>query len=68
MADQNTSKKPMPITNVKAVRDYFEADGGRKVNMAELKALSKEDRIELGALAAIELGTTIAPTTAMKKG
>ena len=38
------------IGNVKAIKKFFESDGGRTVKMAEMKALSTEDRVELGAL------------------
>lgn len=40
-------------TNSKAIREYFDAP------LSEIKDLSKEDRAELGALAAEELGKTI---------
>ena len=36
------------LTNVAAIKAVFEADGGRKVTMDEMKALSIEDRQELG--------------------
>ena len=41
--------------NVKAIKFFFEQDGGRTVTMAEMKALSTEDRVELGALCRDEL-------------
>lgn len=37
-------------SNVKGIKTFFEADGGRKVEMSELKALTREDREELGRL------------------
>lgn len=52
------------MTNMKAIRTFFEADGGRKLTMDELKALPKEDRAELGALAAEKLGVKIAESPA----
>jgi hypothetical protein len=40
-----------PITsNVTLIKKYFEL-GGRKVEMSEMKALTAEDREELGKLA-----------------
>lgn len=47
------------LPNLVAIKRYFEQDGGHKFNMAELKALSKEEKEELGALCAIELGVEI---------
>lgn len=44
------------IGRVKAIKDFFEADGGRKVTTAELKELSNADRQELAELCAVELG------------
>jgi hypothetical protein len=45
------------VKTVQALKAYFEAEPhGRKIDMTELKALSKEDRHELAALACIELG------------
>lgn len=41
--------------NVKAIKIYFEQGGGRTVTMAEMKALSTEERVELGALCRDEL-------------
>lgn len=38
------------ISNVTLIKKYFEM-GGRKVEMAEMKALTAEDREELGKLA-----------------
>jgi uncharacterized protein with von Willebrand factor type A (vWA) domain len=38
--------------NVKDIKIFFESNGGRKVTMDEFKALSKEQRDELGKLAA----------------
>lgn len=43
------------MSNVSAIKRFFELDGGRQVTMAEMKALTKEDREELGELARIEL-------------
>lgn len=42
---------------IAAIKRYFEADpNGRPVSMDELKALSKEERQELGRWACAELG------------
>jgi hypothetical protein len=38
------------ISNLAAIRTYFQKDGGRKVEMAELKALTPNERDELGKL------------------
>lgn len=47
------------MTKFKAIKTFFEADGGRRVGMDELKALSEKDRQELGELAAKELGVEL---------
>jgi len=44
------------MSRIKAIKTFFEMDGGRKVSMAELKKLSSGDKDELGMLACIELG------------
>jgi hypothetical protein len=45
------------MTSVKAIKTYFESGPhGRKVTMDELRALSADDRHELGRLACVELG------------
>jgi len=41
---------------IEVIKTFFEKDGGRKVQMAELKALSQDEREELASLAAKELG------------
>ncbi len=51
---------PETLNNVQAIRMYFAKDGGREVTLAEMKELTREDRAELGALAAKELGVEIA--------
>jgi len=43
------------LNNVQAIREYFALNGGREVTLQELKALTAEDRAELGELARIEL-------------
>ena len=44
------------ISNVAVIREYFTSDKwGRKVEGAELKALSTEEREELGTLCRAEL-------------
>jgi hypothetical protein len=45
--EENMKKE---ISNLAAIRTYFQKDGGRKVEMAELKALTPEERDELGKL------------------
>jgi hypothetical protein len=51
--------------NITLIKEYFErADaqaptGGRKCEIPEMKALSAEDRVELGRLAAAELGEEV---------
>ncbi|MDD5510870.1 MAG: hypothetical protein PHI12_08670 [Dehalococcoidales bacterium] len=52
----------MAITSITAIKSYFEADGGRKVTLEEVKNLSKVERDELAQLAAKELGEEIAPS------
>lgn len=53
------------MTNVAAIKQYMTRkdnitpEGGRDVNMAEFRALTNDDRVELGALAAKEMGETI---------
>ena len=47
------------MTRIKAIRTFFEADGGRKLAMSELKELTADDRKELGELAAKELGVEL---------
>lgn len=41
----------VPLSNVTLIKKFFEMDGGRKVEMSEMKALTPEDRQELGLLA-----------------
>ncbi|GEM_PF-5334260 len=41
--------------NAVAIKKFFEANGGRKVSLEELKSLTDAERKELGELAAIEL-------------
>jgi hypothetical protein len=53
------------MSKVKAIRDFFQREdeiapeGGRKVNLQELKELSDEDKDELGTLCAEQLGAEI---------
>ena len=51
------------ITSVKAIKTFFEKDGGRKVSVSELKALSPTERKELGILAAQALGLELETVT-----
>jgi hypothetical protein len=44
------------VTAIRAIKTYFELDGGKRVSMTEMKNLTNEDRVELGGLAAVELG------------
>ena len=44
---------------IEAIKTFFESNGGRKIQMAELKALSQAEREELATLAAKELGVEI---------
>jgi len=44
------------ITKIKAIKEFFEADGGRPVTMNEMRELTADDRNELGVLAAKALG------------
>jgi hypothetical protein len=47
----------MAMSSLKAIRTYFEeGQHGRKVGMDEIKALSPEERAELGQLACVEIG------------
>jgi hypothetical protein len=43
------------MTNVAAIKLFFESDGGRKVTMEEMKALSVDERAEIGKLCMEEL-------------
>lgn len=47
------------MTRVQAIKTFFESDGGRRVSMDEMKALTPEDRKELAELAAEKLGVTL---------
>jgi len=47
------------VGRVKAIKLFFEKDGGRKVTVQELKDLSQADRQELAELAAKELGVEL---------
>jgi len=49
------SQIPVVKNNAKAIKLFFEREGGAKVTMAEMKALSTEEREELGTLALAEL-------------
>lgn len=43
------------MKSIVAIKRFFEQDG-EKIDLTELKALSIEDREELGRLACVELG------------
>lgn len=47
------------ISNVKAIKEFFEADGGAPVKMPELRELTPTERAELGRLCAEALGKEI---------
>lgn len=47
------------ISKIKAIKLFFEADGGRKVTMEELKELNNEERREIGRMCADELGVEL---------
>jgi hypothetical protein len=47
------------MTRIKAIKTFFEASGGRKVGMQEMKKLTDEDKDELGKLACNELGVQL---------
>jgi hypothetical protein len=44
---------------LECIRKFFEGNGGRTVTVAEVKALSGEERKMLAALAAKELGVEL---------
>ena len=52
----DTSKS---YTKISAIKQYFEADGGRKVTMEELKALTSQDRTDLATLISQTTGIQI---------
>ena len=52
------------MNKVQAIKRFFEAQPyGRKVEMLEMKALTIEDRSELGTLAAEAMGVEIVAST-----
>jgi hypothetical protein len=51
------------MTRIKAIKTFFEADGGKKVSMTEFKELTDEDKDELGKLACKELGVELESTS-----
>ena len=49
---QQTPETTTPVfSNAAEIKKYFAHEGGRPVSMEELKALSKDERDELGTLA-----------------
>lgn len=50
------------MSKVQIIRDFFEANGGRKVTMDEFKALSPAERTELADAIAAQRGLTWNPT------
>ena len=55
------------VSNIVAIRNFFESNGGRKVTMEELKALSTEERSEIGLLCAEAMGDFIDLSKPVKK-
>lgn len=49
------------MTNVQAIKAFFEQDGSRRITMDELKALSPTERQDLGQLCALALGVELTP-------
>lgn len=47
------------MTKMQVLKSYFEGQGGRKVTMAEIQALSTEDRETLAHQAAVQLGVML---------
>ena len=44
---------------VKAIKTFFETDGGRKVEISEFKALSADEKLELATMCAAALGVEL---------
>ena len=59
------SVKGTTMTATKAIKTFFELDGGRKITMEDLKTLPRNDREELGALACAQLGETFEASPAV---
>lgn len=55
-------ESPNTITKMGAIRAFFESNGGRKVTMDEMKALSPDERTELAGPCAAALGKTLTQT------
>lgn len=47
------------ISNVKAIKEFFEANDGRPVTMSEMRELTPVERAELGRMCAEALGKEI---------
>ena len=47
------------MSNIEAIKTFFEKDGGRKVTMEELKTLTPFERSELAKLCAAQLGVEL---------
>lgn len=53
------------LNSISAIKKFFEADGGRKVEMSEFRALSIPERTELAKLCCAALGVELdAPSVA----
>ncbi len=53
--------------SIPAIKKYFESNGGRKIQMSEMKELTHEERQELGEMCAKELGEPFEAVEAKKK-
>lgn len=51
-----------PYSQLKAIREFFEKNGGRKTTIQELKALTEKDKEEMAPLCAKELGVELLAT------
>lgn len=47
------------MKNIECLKKFFEAESGKKIQLAELKALTQVEREELAALAAKEMGVVL---------
>lgn len=56
---QQLATQGEPISKIGAIRDFFQ-EGGRKVEMGEIKALTQQDRDELAPACAAALGRPLA--------
>lgn len=55
------------LNSISAIKKFFEADGGRKVEMSEFRALSMQERHELASMCCKALGCELdTPSEAAK--